>query len=77
MLKPETETVNSPSHYTQGGMETIEVIEAKLSPEEFTGYLRGNIIKYITRYNLKGKPVEDLRKAGWYLKRLEAAVGDQ
>ena len=37
---------------------------------EFMGYLEGNAKKYMHRYRYKGKPVEDLRKAGWYLDRL-------
>jgi hypothetical protein len=64
-----TDNVNSPSHYTQGSIETIDIIEDKLSPEMFEGYLVGNIIKYVTRYRLKGG-LEDLQKAQWYLNRL-------
>ncbi len=64
------DNVNSPEHYTAGGIETIEVLKAKLTTEEFEGYCRGNIIKYITRSKHKGKEVEDLKKAKWYLQRL-------
>lgn len=63
------DAVNSPLHYTQGGIETIDYIEAKLSDEEFGGYCRGNILKYISRAPDKNG-LEDLRKARWYLDRL-------
>lgn len=66
----ETDQVNSPSHYGQGKIEAIEYIEDMLSREEFIGYLRGNISKYLHRFRYKGKVLEDLRKAEWYLKRL-------
>lgn len=61
--------VNSPSHYTQGGIEPIDYIEAKFTKEELRGYLWGSVIKYISRWPHKGK-VEDLRKAKWFLERL-------
>ena len=56
--------VNHPSHYTQGGIETIDFIEAK-----GLGYNLGNVIKYITRADYKGNRIEDLQKAKWYLER--------
>ena len=56
--------VNHPAHYTTGGVETIDFIEAK-----GLGYNLGNVIKYITRADHKGNRVEDLRKAKWYLER--------
>tara|TARA_R110000782_G_scaffold229975_1_gene316287 strand:+ start:550 stop:864 length:315 start_codon:yes stop_codon:yes gene_type:complete len=62
--------VNSPKHYNTGGIECIESIEASMSKLEFAGYLKGNLSKYIWRYNYKGKPKEDLLKAKWYLDRL-------
>lgn len=60
--------VNSPSHY-QGTIECIEAIEASMSPEAFKGFLKGNIQKYVWRYEAKGG-VESLQKAQWYLQRL-------
>lgn len=65
------DNVNSPIHYTQGGIETIDFIRAKLTPEEFTGYCKGNVLKYVSRATHKGG-LEDLRKAGKYI---EFAVG--
>ena len=56
--------VNHPSHYTAGGIETIDFIEAKR-----LGYNLGNVVKYITRAGHKGNQLEDLRKAQWYLTR--------
>jgi hypothetical protein len=62
--------VNHPAHYTaDDGIECIDAIEATLTPEEFRGYLRGQVIKYVWRCNYKGKRLEDLEKAEWYLKK--------
>ena len=67
------DVVNSPPHYKSGGVEAIEGIEASMAPEAYAGYLKGNIMKYMWRYERKGKPIEDLKKAQWYLDRLIAA----
>ena len=64
------QSVNSPSHYTQGSMETIDMIKESLTEEEFSGYLKGNILKYVCRYKHKGMPLKDLMKSQWYLERL-------
>ena len=61
--------VNAPPHYTVGGIETIDFIQAKLSPEEFAGYCRGNMLKYITRAGHKDDAGQDMRKALWYGER--------
>ena len=61
--------VNSPPHYTKGGIETIDYIKAKLSPEEYRGYLRGNLLKYASR--LGDKDSDDAGKAAWYADRLD------
>jgi hypothetical protein len=63
----------NPTHYQIGGIETIDYIEAKLTPEEFKGYCKGNSIKYISRAGYKGKERDDYKKAAWYLDRL---IGD-
>lgn len=63
------DSVNHPSHYTQGNIETIEYIEDKLTDEQLEGYFAGNIIKYISRYKYKNG-IEDLKKARWYLDRM-------
>ena len=62
--------VNKPEHYTTGGIEAIDAIESSMSPEGFADYLKGNILKYLWRYQHKGKPAQDLLKARWYLDRL-------
>jgi len=63
--------INSPTHYTHGGIETIDYIEAKLTHEEFIGFLKGNALKYISRSSLKhGDPTDDLSKAIWYLNKI-------
>jgi hypothetical protein len=61
--------VNHPSHYTDGSIETIEAIEAALTTEEFRGYCKGNILKYVWRERHKGG-TESLKKSRWYLDRL-------
>lgn len=68
----ENDDVNNPLHYRQNSVECIEAIEASMSPEEFKGYLKGNALKYLWRYAYKGKPIQDLDKAEWYLARLRA-----
>ena len=62
---------NNPPHYNNGAMETIDVIKASMSKEEFRGYLKGNIVKYISRHMYKDEDVvKDVRKANWYMNRL-------
>ena len=62
--------VNNPPHYNRKNIEAICAIEASMEPEEFCGYLKGNILKYLWRYNYKGPPVQDLEKSEFYLKQL-------
>ena len=61
--------VNSPPHYTAGGIETIDYIKAKLSDEGYRGYLQGNLLKYASRIGKKGS--DDAGKAAWYADRLD------
>lgn len=63
--KKSLDMVNHPPHYTVGGIEVIDFIEAW-----GLGYHEGNAVKYICRAKHKGKELEDLEKAFWYLKRL-------
>ena len=65
-----SDPVTSPSHYTDGDVECIDALRSALGPEGFAGYCAGAAMKYIWRYRHKGKEVEDLRKAEWYLSRL-------
>ncbi len=66
--------VNSPPHYNKGNIEAIEAIEASMSKLEYQGYLKGSALKYLWRYNYKGKPAEDLKKAKWFLDRLTGVL---
>ena len=63
-----TDLVNSPPHYTAGGIETIDFIEAK-----DLNYRLGNVVKYVSRAGKKGDALHDLKKAAWYLAREIAA----
>ena len=71
-----SDEVNSPGHYTVGGIEAIDVIQAKLTPEEFRGYCKGSVLHYLMRSNWKDEHDQDCKKAEWYAKRLAAAIKD-
>ncbi len=66
--------INNPMHYTVGGYEAIDVIKAKLSPEEYRGYCKGNVLKYMMRANYKGHHDDDVQKAHYYMKELDNAL---
>ena len=68
--------VHSPSHYMHGKKETIDVIRDCMESDEYHGYLKGNVLKYVSRYKFKGEPLEDLQKANWYLNRLIKEVSN-
>lgn len=68
-----TDPVNQPEHYRQGEIECIDAIEAALTPEEFRGYCKGNVLKYVWRERHKGG-AESLKKADWYLRWLLAKL---
>ena len=68
------DNVNSPPHNKYGKKETIDVIQDCMTDDEYHGYLKGNVLKYISRYKFKGEPLEDLKKAQWYLDRLVKEV---
>lgn len=70
------DSVNRPAHYASGGIEAIEALESSMSVEAFRGFLKGNVIKYVWRYEQKNG-LEDLRKAKWYLKALIFALENQ
>lgn len=59
------EAVDHPSHYNKGKIEVIEAIE-----DWNLNFSEGNVIKYVARHRFKNEPLEDLRKAQWYLTRL-------
>lgn len=62
--KAKADAVNSPAHYTDGGIETIDYIEAKS-----LNYHLGNVVKYVSRAGKKDAMLVDLEKAQWYLTR--------
>ena len=75
-MKKENDPVNHPDHYASSGIECIEAIKASMTKEAFCGYLKGNVEKYLWRYEKKVAPAEDLKKASWYLTRLIEEVND-
>ena len=62
--KMKEDNVNKPKHYTSGKFEVIDVIE-----DWDLNFRLANTVKYIARHKHKGKPLEDLKKAMWYLQR--------
>ena len=64
----------NPAHYKRCDIERIEAIKAHFG-DGFPDYLRGNVMKYLSRYKQKGG-VRNLRKAVWYLERLTKEVGE-
>lgn len=66
MSENRNDSVNHPSHYTDGKIEVIDYIEDK-----GFGFCLGNVIKYVSRAGKKdkAKEIEDLKKAKWYLER--------
>ena len=66
-----SDQVNHPSHYKQGRVEAIEVIEDVVAgaPDSVIGYLVGQTLKYLLRAWHKGNTMQDLQKAAWYLNR--------
>jgi len=65
------ERVNHPSHYNHGDIEVIDAIE-----DWDLNFCEGNVIKYVARHRHKGEPLEDLKKAKWYLERLIVRIED-
>tara|TARA_R110000796_G_scaffold83962_2_gene183274 strand:- start:296 stop:589 length:294 start_codon:yes stop_codon:yes gene_type:complete len=72
----ERDAIN-PNHYKTGNVECIDAIAETMSAEALGGFLQGNCIKYLWRYKTKhpDRPIEDLRKAQWYLNMLIEQVG--
>lgn len=62
-----TDPINHPPHYTQGEIECIQALEAIGVAKDFC---RGNGIKYLWRMDAKSNPLEDAKKARWYVDRL-------
>ena len=64
----EKDNIN-PAHYKQGNIEVIDIMIDQLSPEEFKGFCKGLIVKYLFRADHKNQ-LEDYKKAQWYLNKL-------
>ena len=62
--------INKPAHYTFGKVECIDAIEGSMREESFVGFLKGNVMKYIWRFQDKDDPLKDLKKCEWYLHKL-------
>ena len=65
--------VDKPTHYTSGAVECIDAIRSALSPDEFRGFCKGNILKYVWRERLKNGD-EDLKKGAQYMEWLIAEI---
>ena len=75
-LPEERNNVIHPNHYTDGGIETIDFICAKTTPEEFQGFCKCTVIKYIARAGKKGATLSDIAKAFSYLGWWYASAAD-
>lgn len=58
------DAIEKPAHYNQSSIQPVDVIE-----NWRLGYHLGNVVKYVCRHQYKNNPVEDLKKASWYLER--------
>ena len=74
--KVRQDSINSPNHYADSTIECIDAMEAMMTPEQFIGYLRGNVFKYQWKYEKKNG-IEDLKKAQWYLDKLTVKVAEK
>lgn len=69
----ENDNVNHPKHYTEtlNGIEVIDAIEASMqNKDEWVGFLKGQVIKYLARLGQKDDKLQDAKKAQWYMNRL-------
>jgi hypothetical protein len=66
-----TKDAVNPSHYKRGDIECIDAMRASLTPEEFRGYCKGNVMKYLWRHGEKDDTVQEANKASWYLSWLQ------
>ena len=82
LMTQKNNAVEHPSHYTSGGIECIDAMKAMLSGYEqakiatkfYWHFLSGQILKYLWRWPLKERPLQDLKKARWYLDKLISDV---
>jgi|TARA_B100001750_G_scaffold248389_1_gene279034 hypothetical protein len=71
---PVFDSVNKPKHYNNGQVEAIDYIKQQLGETGITVYYEGSVLKYLHRWKYKTNPIEDLKKARWYLDRLIETV---
>ena len=76
-VKSKGDSVESPSHYNNGSIECIDYLKDNMPFDNYIGYLEGNMKKYLHRWRYKKKPLEDLKKAQWYLNRLIKELSDE
>ena len=53
-------------YYDHGGIEVLDIIKAKLTSDQYKGFLLGNVIKYSCRANFKGQMNRDIEKIDFY-----------
>lgn len=75
-MNKDKDAVNHPDHYQGDKIECIEYLKDNMPFEAYLGYLEGNAKKYLHRWRRKGKPMEDIKKAIWYLNRLVAELDE-
>lgn len=66
----ENDIINEPNHYHSNGIDVIGFAELQFTKEQLIGFHRINVLKYVTRYDKKSNPLEDLQKAKFYLDKL-------
>lgn len=74
--QPCGDPIRHPTHYTVGGCEAIDVIKSKLTREEYIGYCKGNVLKYLMRANYKGHHDTDMGKAEYYIGSMMEVIED-
>lgn len=73
----EEDVVNTPSHYSAGNIECVEYLKDNMPWDAYLGGLEWNVKKYLHRWRYKKHPVEDLKKAQWYLNRMVKELSDE
>lgn len=70
MEMEEKEMISHPTHYNNGGIECFDVIKAFFGKDAFEDFCLSNSLKYIMRCKHKGKYIEDLKKAKFYIEEI-------
>ena len=69
--------VDKPAHYNMGNIECIDYIKQVVGLDGFISYCHGNMIKYQHRYRYKNNPMEVMKKAAWYLSKMNEALEEK